>query len=87
MNINQLKEHEREWIDELLSRSGIRTQVDLINEALTLYDSLLRGIEEGGSLPTQETPSGKIKELVVPSFITAQKRKRADEKPSKKTGT
>ncbi len=69
MHLTNIKAEERDLIDDLLRRSGHKTQIDLINEALALYSHQLQIIEEGGGLPQQEHPSGVLKEIAIPSFL------------------
>lgn len=90
MNLTGITPDEREMIQDLLQRSGIRTQVDLVNEALSLYSYQLSIIEEGGTLPYQDHPSGIRKEIAIPSFLsvlTRVKKLAEAARGKKKTGS
>lgn len=73
MNLTAISPEERERLQELLQRSGLKTQVDLVNEALTIYEYLLSNIERGGSLPFQDM-GDVIKEIAIGSFLDVQRR-------------
>jgi hypothetical protein len=91
MNLTGITPDEREMLQDLLERSGHKTQVDLVNEALTLYGYQLSIIEEGGSLPYQDHPSGIRKEIAIPSFLAVitrvKKLAEAAVRGKKKTGS
>lgn len=73
MNLTAISNEEKLRLQDLLKRSGLKTQVDLVNEALTLYEYLLANLEKGGSLPFQDM-GDHIKEIAIGSFLHVQRR-------------
>lgn len=88
MNLTAISPKERERLNDLLERSGLKSQVDLINEALNLYEYMLTNLEKGGSLPFQDM-GDVIKEIAIGSFLEVQRERNSkqetQERGSKKS--
>lgn len=59
------EEREQELMD-LMRRTGITTRKDLFNNALTVFEWMVREREQGNSIASINEKEKKFKELVTP---------------------
>jgi hypothetical protein len=60
-------------LDALAERTGLKTRVQLINAALTLFEWAVRERQAGRIIASMDEESGKYKELDMPGLPVVQK--------------
>jgi hypothetical protein len=64
----ELTEEKVKELDELIDHLGLKTRVNLLNEALTLYEWAIHEREAGRIIASVDEESDKYKEVELPGF-------------------
>jgi len=64
----EMTEERVKEIDDLIERLGLKTRVNLLNEALTLYEWAIRERESGRIIASVDEAEDKYKEVDMPGF-------------------
>jgi hypothetical protein len=76
----EMTEERVKEIDELIDRLGLKTRVNLLNEALTFYEWAVREREAGRIIASVDEEEDKYKEVELPGFPTITKTQEVAEK-------
>jgi hypothetical protein len=68
----ELSEKRIEELDSLVEQTGLKTRVQLINTAITLFEWAVREREAGRIIASMDEGQGRYKEIEMPGFPNLQ---------------